>query len=161
MSYLRRAVVRANRQHRFRCLPEEAGGAAIFLPSPLVSAFRRVLLSLALAGLFASAAVPLVFTATGCATQATAQRKTFTSIDDVAEGVKTAMLGFNALYQAGSFTEADRQRVLDAYAVYQKAAELAVHVGKDLSQGDNALRIASDAAWPLLDLIATLKAKVK
>lgn len=160
MLSLRRAVVRANRHSCLRNLPEN-GSAAIFLPSPVVRSMRRVLLSLALAGLFAGVAVPLILAPMGCATNATAQHKAFTSIDDVAQGVKAAMLSFNALYQAGSFTETDRQRVLDAYAVYQKAAMLAVSVGKDLAQDANALKIASDAAWPLLDLISTLKAKVK
>lgn len=104
---------------------------------------------------------PAAIVTTGCATNATAQRKAFTSIADVAEGVSAAMKAFNALYQSGTVGEDARTKVLDAYKIYQKGALLAVSVGKDLGQDANALKIATDAAWPLLDLIATIKGGAK
>lgn len=156
MSQLRRAVVRAEHSRRLRSLPE-LGGAAIFLPYQL----RKARAALALMLLLGGVTLPAVFVSTGCATNATAQRKAYTSIADVAEGVNAAMKAFNALYQAGTVDEAARTKVLDAYKIYQKGALLAVSVGKDLGQDANALKIASDAAWPLLDLIATIKGGAK
>jgi pyruvate-formate lyase-activating enzyme len=156
MSQLRRAVVRAEHSRRLRYLPE-LGGSTIFLTYPL----RRAAAALSVMLLLGSVVLPAIFVTTGCATNATAQRKAYTSIADVAEGVNAAMKAFNALYQAGTVDEAARTKVLDAYKIYQKGALLAVSVGKDLGQDANALKIATDAAWPLLDLIATIKGGAK
>jgi len=114
--------------------------------------FRTLALALALG--VAIQVIPLAMT--GCATNATAARKGFTTLSNAAEAVKTAMLVFNDRYKAGQQTEEQRTSVLKAYAIYQHAA---LQASVDFEAGNklNALQMINDAALPLLDLIASFK----
>ena len=52
-------------------------------------------------------------------------RVAFNSIQDATVGVQTAVQSFNALYQQGKFTDADREKVKAAYEKFQRVALLA------------------------------------
>jgi hypothetical protein len=94
----------------------------------------------------------------GCAGMSP-QRVAYNTLDDVAVAVNQGMQAFNERYQAGLQTEAQRTQVLAAYATYQKGMAVAISVSKDATQKQNAVTIATDAAAPLLELIAQLTPK--
>jgi rhamnose utilization protein RhaD (predicted bifunctional aldolase and dehydrogenase) len=100
-------------------------------------------------------AVSLAY-ANGCSSTATPARKAYTTISDAVSAAQQAMLAFNAQYQAGLATEAQRTKALGYYADFQATARTAVTLSKDVTQQANALQIASDAASNLLALLAQL-----
>ena len=96
--------------------------------------------------------VILALLSAGCASTATPARKSFTTMSDAAEAVKTGMQIFNQRYQAGLESETHREQVLATYAIYQKAALQAV---ADMKAGRSvdALKLINEAALPLLNLL--------
>lgn len=83
-------------------------------------------------------------------------RVAFNTIDDAVTGVHAGMRAFSDVYMAGKATEADRQKVLDAYVKFQAAARTATKLSKEALDPEHrasALKIATDAAFEILKLI--------
>ena len=94
----------------------------------------------------------------GCASGSTPTRKAYTSISDAVAGVDAAMGAFNDRYQAGLQTEADRTKVLAAYAEFQSLVHAAEAIAKDPNRTSDPVALVSDAAINLAALITSLKA---
>lgn len=95
----------------------------------------------------------------------TPDRIAYTSINGAVDGVQTALKAWNeGFYAPGvkvdpALWNARRDKLADGYAKFQASASLAVTLAKDITQKDNALKIANDAAAQVLMLIAELEKK--
>jgi hypothetical protein len=95
----------------------------------------------------------------------TPDRIAYTSISGAVDGVQAALKAWNEVfYSPGvkvdpALWNARRDKLADAYAKFQASAALAVTLAKDVTQGDNALKIVNDAAAQVLALIAELEKK--
>lgn len=87
----------------------------------------------------------------GCASGATPARKTYTAIADVESAVLTAMNVFNARYQAGQQTEADRTKALQLYADWQVVGQTAEAMAQQASTQASALTTATAGLSALLN----------
>ncbi len=103
----------------------------------------------------------LVLFLVACAS--TPDRVAYTSIDQAVNAVQTGLKAWNeGFYAPGVLKDpvlwnARRDRVAQEYERFQNTARLAVTLSQDISQKDNATKIASDAAASLLALIASLE----
>ena len=93
----------------------------------------------------------LAIVAASC--QAPPDRIAYTSIDSAVDAVQTAMKAFNDGYQAGKFTNQDRDKVLAAYTKFQATARSAALLAQDATQKDKQTRLVSDAALEIIGLI--------
>lgn len=99
----------------------------------------------------------------GCTTSP--ERIAYTSISAAVDGVQAALKAWNeGFYQPGVKVDpvtwnARRDKVGEAYARFQASANLAVTLARDVTQGQNALKIANDAAAQVIALIAELEKK--
>lgn len=100
-----------------------------------------------------------VLVTVGCASNATPQRKAYTTIDDTVAAAMAGMKAFNERYQAGLQTEEDRTKVLAGWASFQSSIRFAEALAKDPNRASDPVALATDAVAQLLNLIATLKAK--
>jgi hypothetical protein len=95
----------------------------------------------------------------------TPDRIAYTSISAATDGVQAALKAWNeGWYQPGVKVDPvlwniRRDQLAAAYAKFQASANLAVTLAKDITQADNALKIANDAAAQVVALIAELEKK--
>lgn len=106
--------------------------------------------------IFICAAVALIsFSLLACASTPP-DRIAYNSIDGATTAVQTAVGVFKQMKAAGQIQDVDGSKeaqVRDAYAKFQKTALLAVDLSQDITQGQNALKIVSDAAVSALAVI--------
>jgi len=100
----------------------------------------------------------LVVLIAGCASTPP-DRIAYNTVTAAVDAVQTAMKGFNDLYQAGKFNDADRAKVIAAYEKFRLVAKgvegLAETATKD---GISVLSIVSAAALEAISVINALKA---
>lgn len=107
------------------------------------------------------AVLVLLVVLAACATAP--QRVAYTTIEGAVDAAQTALKAWNeGWYQPGVKVDpvlwnARRDKVAEAYAKFQTSARLATTLAQDISQKDNATKIASDAAADLIALIASLE----
>jgi hypothetical protein len=95
----------------------------------------------------------------------TPDRIAFTSISGAVDGVQSALKAWNeGFYAPGvkvdpTLWNGRRDKLADGYKKFQASASLAVTLAKDVTQGDNALKIVNDAAAQVIALIAELEKK--
>jgi hypothetical protein len=82
-------------------------------------------------------------------------RVAYNTIRGAVVSVQAGMSGFNVIYQSGKATEADRERVLAAYAKFQKTAALAIDIAASLPPGQepNVVALVNVAAQDVFDLL--------
>ena len=108
------------------------------------------------------AAVGVIFIALAAAS-CPHDRVAFTSISAAVDGAQTALKAWNEHFYAPgvkvdpALWNARRDKAEAAYVKFQTTARLATTLAQDVSQRDNATKIASDAAADLLALIASLE----
>lgn len=110
-------------------------------------------------------AVGLVLLSFLAACASSPQRVTYTSINGAVDAAQGALKAWNeGFYSPGVKVDpvlwnARRDQVATAYEKFQNAARLATTLAQDISQKDNAVKVASDAAADLIALIASLEKK--
>lgn len=91
------------------------------------------------------------------------QRIAYTTINGAVDAAQTALKAWNeGFYAPGVKVDpakwnARRDQLNAAYTKFQTTARLATTLAQDIAQGDNAVKIASDAASDLIALIASLE----
>lgn len=82
-------------------------------------------------------------------------RIAYNSIDAAVTGVQQGMKAFNEVYQKGGATDADRDKVLAAYAKFQVVAKAAVDLTRNLPPGQdaNVTALVTVAAQDLFDIL--------
>lgn len=105
----------------------------------------------------------ILIVTTACATSA--QRIAYTTIDSAVTAVQTSLKAWNeGFYTPGvkvdpALWNARRDALAGAYGKFQITARLATTLATDLSQKDNGIKIASDAAADFIALVASLEKK--
>lgn len=69
--------------------------------------------------------IVIMLVASGCATTTTAQQNAFNGLKTIRVGVEGALAVFNAGYQAGTYTEAQREKLRALYTKYLAADKIA------------------------------------
>lgn len=91
------------------------------------------------------------------------QRIAFSTINGAVDAAQTALKAWNeGFYTPGVKVDPvkwneRRDKLNGAYTKFQTTARLATTLAQDISQRDNAVKIASDAAADLIALIASLE----
>lgn len=93
------------------------------------------------------------------------QRVAYTSINAAVDAVQTSLKAWSeGFYSPGVVKDpvlwnARRDQMKQAYQRFQNAANLATTLAQDISQKENATKVASDAAADFIALIASLEKK--